>query len=84
MTEKRVGTVTHYFGKPHAAVITLTGKVSVGATLRFRGHGADFEQTLGSMQVEHAAVDSAGAGAEVAVQVDEKVREGTAVYRVDA
>ena len=84
MTEKRVGTVTHYFGKPHAAVVSLTGKVAVGETLRFLGHGADFQQTIASMQVDHASVQSAGSGAEVAIQVDEKVREGTEVYRVDA
>jgi len=84
MTENRVGTVTHYFAKPHAAVVALTGKVAVGETLRFHGHGADFQQTIVSMQVDHAAVQSAGSGAEVAIQVDENVREGTEIFRVDA
>jgi hypothetical protein len=82
MTELRVGTVTHYFAKPNVAVLSLTSDVAVGSTLRFRGHGADFEQTVTSMQVDHAPVQSARAGTEVAIQVDQKVKAGTEVYRV--
>ncbi len=84
MTEEPVGTVTHYFAKPQVGVVSLTGDVSVGQTLRFDGHGADFQQTVTSMQVDHAAVESASSGTEVAIRVDQRVRAGTAVHRVTA
>ncbi len=82
MAEKLVGTVTHYFAKPNVGVVALTGNVSAGETLRFRGHGADFQQTVQSMQVDHVAVNSAAPGAEVAIQVDQKVRAGTEVFKI--
>jgi hypothetical protein len=82
MTEDRIGTVTHYFAKPGVAVVSLAAKVTVGETLRFRGHGADFQQTVTSMQVEHASVESASSRTEVAIQVEQRVREGTEVFRV--
>lgn len=82
MAEERVGTVNHYFSKPQVCVVTLTAAIKVGDTLRFRGHGADFQQTVTSMQVEHAPVESASSGTEVAIHVDQRVREGTEVFRV--
>ena len=84
MAQHLVGTVTHYFGKPQVGIVALTGDVTTGDTLRFLGHGADFQQTVTSMQVEHAAVETASAGTEVGIRVDQRVREGTEVYRVSA
>ena len=65
MAQHLIGTVTHYFGKPQVGIVALTGDVTTGDTLRFLGHGADFQQTVTSMQVEHAAVETASAGTEV-------------------
>ena len=84
MAQHPVGTVTHYFGKPQVGIVALTGHVTTGDTLRFLAHGADFKQTITSMQVEHAAVETASAGTEVGIRVDQRVREGTKVYRVSA
>lgn len=82
MAEELVGTVTHYFPKPKVGVVKLSAAVKVGDVLAFRGHGADFQQPVTSMQIEHAAVETASAGTEVAIQVDQRVRDGTQVYRV--
>ena len=84
MAEHPVGAVTHYFGKPQVGIVALTGDVTTGDTLRFLGHGADFQQTVTSMEIEHAAVETASAGNEVGIRVDRRVREGTEVYRVSA
>ena len=84
MAEKSIGTVTHYFGKPQVGIVSLIAEVSVGDTLRFRGHGADFQQTITSLQLEHAPVKTASSGTEVGIHVDQRVREGTEVYRVTA
>ncbi len=82
MDEELVGTVTHYYGKPHVAVIKLTAEVSEGDTLRFRGHTTDFQQTVVSMELEHGHVDHAVPGTEVAIQVDERVRAHDQVFRL--
>ena len=84
MAQHPVGTVTHYFGKPQVGIVALRRDVTTGDTLRFLGHGADFQQTVTSMQVAHAAVETASAGTEVGIRVDQRVREGTKVYRVSA
>ena len=84
MAEHPVGAVTHYFGKPRVGIVALTGDVTTGDTVRFLGHGADFQQTVTSMEIEHAAVETASAGPEVGIRVDQRVREGTQVYRVSA
>ena len=84
MAEHPVGAVTHYFGKPRLGIVAITGEVTTGDTLRFLGHGADFQQTVTSMEIEHAAVETASAGTEVGIRVDQRVREGTQEYRVSA
>jgi len=82
MQEQLIGTVTHYFDKPHVGVVQLVADVSVGDALHFRGHTTDFEQTAGSLQVEHGPVESAAAGSEIAIHVDERVRAHDEVYLV--
>ncbi len=84
MAEVPIGTVTHYFGKPQVGIVALTGDVTAGETLRFLGHGANFDQTVTSMEIEHAAIETASAGTEVGIRVAQRVREGTQVYRVSA
>ena len=82
MAEHQVGTVTHYFGKIQVGIVALTRNITIGDTLRFAGHRADFKQRVKSMQVEHAAVEAASAETEVGIRVKQRVREGTEVYRV--
>ncbi len=82
MAERQIGTITHYFGKPRVGIVALTGRVTIGDRLRFLGHGADFQQEVKSMQVDHAAVETASARTEVGIRVGQRVREGTEVYKV--
>ena len=77
---KKVGTVTHYFGKIGVAILLLDGPLKAGDTLKFQGHGAEFEQTVSQMQVDHADVPSAAAGSQVGLKVDQPVKEGTEVF----
>ena len=84
MAERPVGTVTHYFGTPQVGIVALSGRVATGDTLRFLGHGADFRQTVKSMQLDHVGIDTASTGTEVGIRVNKRVREGTTVYRVTA
>jgi hypothetical protein len=82
MAEELVGTVTHYFGKPEVGVVKVSAEINSGDVLHFRGNTTDFQQQLTSMQVDHAAVESAAPGSEVALKVDERVRHGDEVFRV--
>lgn len=71
---KEVGEVTHFFDKISVAVLSLTDTLSTGDTVRFVGHATDFSQPVESMQIEHEAVEEAGPGQEVALEVHEPVR----------
>lgn len=84
MVEQPVGTVTHYYGRPHVAVIMLSGEVNEGDLLRFHGHTTDFQQAVGSMEVEHGHIEHADPGTEVAIQVTDRVREHDQVFKVEA
>ncbi len=74
MAEHPVGTVSHYYSKLEVAGIELSSELNVGDTIHILGHTSDFTQTVGSIQIEHEAVESAKAGDPVAVKVNERVR----------
>jgi putative protease len=83
MAEKKIGVVTHYFGKIGVAAVKITaGELKIGDTIHVEGHTSDFTQTVQSMQVEHAAVDVARPGDEIGLKTTEYTRENDAVYRV--
>jgi putative protease len=77
---KKVGTVTHYYGKLGVAILQLEASLKVGDTVKFQGHGADFEQSVSSLQVDHAEVSEAAAGSQVGMKTDQPVREGSEVF----
>jgi len=83
MAEKEIGEVTHYWGKIAVAGIKLTAALSQGDTIRIKGATTDFEQTVGSMQIEHENMETAKKGQEIGLKVKEKVRRGDTVYKVE-
>lgn len=76
-----IGSVTHYFGHLSVAAVTLTDTLRVGDRIHIKGHTTNVEQSVDSMEVEHAKVDSAGPGDDVALQVIDHVREHDQIYR---
>ncbi|MEK7578410.1 MAG: hypothetical protein AAB789_00055 [Patescibacteria group bacterium] len=80
---KKIGTVAHYYGHVGVAIIELTGKLAVGDKVKFEGGKNEFEQTVGSMQIEHKDISSAKKGDVVGLKVDEKVSEGVDVCLVE-
>lgn len=83
MSEQLIGTVTHYFGKAQVAGIEITeGELHVGDTIHVIGHTSDFTQQVESMQIDLAAVESAGVGDQIGIKVAEHAREHDKVYRV--
>ena len=83
MAGQLIGTVTHYSGKAGVAAVKITeGELRVGDTIHVVGHTSDFSQKVDSMQVEHAAVESASVGDEIGIGVVEHAREHDAVFRM--
>lgn len=77
-----LGEVTHYFPKVSAAVLKLKDTLSVGDTIRIKGHTTDFTETVASMQIDHAAITVAKKGDEIGLQVKSRVRRGDSVIKV--
>ena len=77
-----VGKIAHFFSKINVAVVELTDTLSVDDRIRIQGPTTDFEQTVDSMQIEHAIVKTATKGQSVGLKVKDKVREKDTVYKV--
>jgi translation elongation factor EF-1alpha len=83
MAEERIGRVTHYFGHLQVAVVAIeAGTLAVGDTIRVKGHTSDFTQTVKSMQIEHATVQTASVGQAVGLKVIEHARDQDEVFKV--
>jgi len=76
-----IGRVSHYFGHLSVAAITLSEPLTVGERIHIKGHTTDLVQTVDSMEVEHALVQRAGPGDDVALKVADHVRDHDLVYR---
>ena len=77
MADQFSGTVLHQWRHVGAALVGVTeGELRVGDTIHIKGHTTDFTQTLDSMQVDHAPVESAQAGDEVAIAVADREPDG--------
>jgi len=79
--EQAIGTVTHYFSHLSVAAVSLTETLRSGDRIHVKGHTTDLEQTVDSMEVDHARVDSAGPGDDVALHVDDHVRDHDRIFR---
>ena len=83
MEEKKMGEVAHYFGHISVAAVKITGEgLKVGDTIHIKGHTTDFQQTVGSMQIENESVSVAKAGDSIGIKVKERVRGNDIVYKV--
>lgn len=79
---KLIGKISHYFGNISVAVIDLSNTLKVGDTIKITGGETDFQQTVGSMEVDHKKVDTAKKGESVGLKVEQKVRDGYKVFKV--
>lgn len=80
--EKKIGKITHYFGKIGVGVLELSKKLKVGETIRIVGGDRDFTQEVSSMQVEHENIEAAKKGEAVGLKLDELAKPGDIVYKV--
>lgn len=82
MMETWVGHITHFYNHLCVAVVSLSGEMHVNDILHILGHSTDFYQKAWSMEIDHAQVQSVGAGTEVALKVAGPVHQGDKVYLV--
>ncbi len=83
MAEREVGKVTHYYSNIGVAIVEVTDTIRVGDKIHIQGATSDFEQEIGSMQIEHETVETAELGQAIGLKVDEKVRGGDKVFVVE-
>lgn len=82
--EEKIGKITHYFGKIGVGVIELTdGDLKVGDKIKILTHDGEFEQAVSSMQVDHQEVEAAKKGESVGLKVDNPVKEGNEVFKIE-
>ena len=79
--EAEVGVVTHYWSELGVAGVHLTAPVDAGDHIHILGHTSDFEQNVGSMEIEHHKVAHADPGEDVGIRVVDHAREHDRVYR---
>ena len=80
--EKRVGRITHYYGKVGVAAVELEDELKVGDEIHIKGHTSDWTQKVESIQIEHDQVEKAGPGDVVGIKVVEHAREHDLVYKI--
>ena len=76
-----IGKITHYFPHVQAAVVVLSRPLKIGDLILVKGHTTQFEQTVTSMQIDHAPISEAKKGDEIGMQVTQRVREHDEVYK---
>jgi putative protease len=83
MAETEIGKVTHYFSKVGVAAIEITaGSMSVGDTIRIKGHTSDFTQTVDSIQLDNQPIATAVPGHAIGIKVKDHAREHDRVFKV--
>jgi len=78
--KKLVGKIAHFYPKIGVAVVEVASPIKTGDKISIEGHGKAFEQTVGSMQIEHAQVPVAKKGQSIGMKVADEVKEGDLVY----
>ena len=83
MADTLVGKITHYFDKIGVAVVEVLAPIKVGDQIKISGHGNEFNQEVTSMQIEHQQIQEAQRGQTVGMKIDQPVKEGDEVYKVE-
>ena len=82
MDKMPVGKITHYFPKVGVGIIELSDTLKVGDRISIEPKECAFEQSVSSMQIEHAQIQEAKAGQAIGLKVAQPVHEGNLVYKL--
>ncbi len=81
--DKPIGKITHYYSKIGVGIIDLKDSLKVGDKIKIKGHSTEIEQGVDSIQIDHKEVETAKKGDVIGLKVNDKVREGDEVYKVE-
>jgi hypothetical protein len=79
---EQIGKITHYFPHCKAGVIKLKKPLSVGDTIRIKGHTTDFKQKITSLQIDGKSVGKAKRSDEAGFLSKKRVRGNDDVYKL--
>jgi putative protease len=79
--EDAIGTVSHYFSHLSVAGVDLRAPLAIGDRIHIRGHTTNIVQTVESMEIDRASVEQAGPGDDLAIKVDDHVRDHDLIFR---
>jgi len=83
MVEYRyAGVITHYFNRIGVAVIRLDEELFLDDWILIEGPYTQFEQQVGSMQIEHQPIEKGLPGEEIALKMLEPVRGGDEIFLI--
>lgn len=72
---KIIGKVVHYYDKIQVAIVKLASPLSVGDTVTFKRGDKEHTQRIGSMEMDHKAVQKAKRGQVIGVQVTQVIHD---------
>ena len=82
MTNKKIGEISRYFHNISVAAIILSDELKEGDKVLIKGATTDFEQIVKSMQVDRKPIEKGQKGQEIAIKVNDRVREGDDVFLI--
>ena len=80
--EVEIGKITHYYNHLQVAVLKLNDSLKLGDRIHVLGHSTDLVERVTSMEVNHHVVVWVKPGEDVAIKVNEPVREHDVVFRI--
>ena len=83
MGEEKIGEVMKFFAKPSVAAVKITsGELLIGDTVKFTGHTTDFEDRIGSMEIDNKQIEKATVGDYIGIKVSDRVRPGDEMFKI--
>jgi putative protease len=76
-----IGRVTHYYPRIGVAAIVLKDHLARGDRIHIHGPHEDFDQSVTSMELEHAPIAEADEGQDIGIAVSQRVHIGDLVCR---
>ena len=84
MTEEaiiEIGQIAHFFSKINVGIIDLMLPLTIGDRILVKGPSTDFEQTVGSMQIDRMDIQRAEGGQSIGLRMEQHVKEKDVIYK---
>ena len=82
-TKTPIGKVTNYYSKINVAVVELSAPIKKGDEIAIEGTTTELIQAVESMQIDRQDIDAAKAGQAIGLKVQDRVRIGDTIYRIE-